>query len=255
MTIDLMNASPSWLFCIVLISAMIGMALLGFRLRPQKPFASLGAFEGAVFGLLGLLLAFTFGMSASRYDSRRLVIVEEANKITTAYLRSSMYVDSVRDELRKNFKGYLEARIAYHDAYGDSARCRAANDSAASYASRLWAIATTQSRNPANLSASNQMIPGLNLMLDIAVSRDAALHAQIPNSIIYLLFILALCCSFFVGISACRNNKMNWPIIIGFCLLVMCVVYTILDLDRPYRGFIRSDQNETYIRAIRKIMQ
>jgi len=255
MTIDLMNASPSWLFCIVLISAMTAMALLGFKLRPQKSFASLGAFEGSVFGLLGLLLAFTFGMSASRYDARRLVIVEEANKISTAFLRSNMYVDSVRDGFREDFRHYLEARISYHDAYGDTTRCRIANDSATKYIARLWARATSQSRLPNNLSASNQMIPGLNFMFDIAVSRDAALHAQIPNSIIYLLFILAMCCSFFVGISTSRDNKVNWPVILGFCLLVTCVVYTILDLDRPYRGFIKSDQNEKYIRAVRGIMR
>src|SRR5258705_11800705 len=45
-----------------------------------------GAVEAAVFGLLGLLLAFTFSGAAERFDTRRHLIVEGANAIGTAYL-------------------------------------------------------------------------------------------------------------------------------------------------------------------------
>jgi hypothetical protein len=37
--------------------------------------AGLGAVEGAVFALLGLLIAFTFSGAASRFDTRRQLIV------------------------------------------------------------------------------------------------------------------------------------------------------------------------------------
>src|SRR5262249_8868795 len=46
-----------------------------------------GAVDGAVFALLGLLLAFTFSGASSRFDTRRQLIVEETNDIGTAYLR------------------------------------------------------------------------------------------------------------------------------------------------------------------------
>ena len=49
--------------------------------------AGLGTVEGAVFGLLGLLIAFTFSGAASRFDTRRELIIEETNNIGTAYLR------------------------------------------------------------------------------------------------------------------------------------------------------------------------
>src|ERR1700675_930574 len=49
--------------------------------------AGVGAIDGAVFGLLGLLVAFTFSGAASRFDARRQLVVEEANAIGTAYLR------------------------------------------------------------------------------------------------------------------------------------------------------------------------
>jgi hypothetical protein len=36
----------------------------------------LGPVEGAIFGLLGLLVAFTFSSAAARFDARRLLIVQ-----------------------------------------------------------------------------------------------------------------------------------------------------------------------------------
>jgi hypothetical protein len=255
MNLRFFDSYPTWVICFVLMAAMLAMALLGIMVRPKRSYASLGALEGSLFGLLGLLLAFTFSMSASRYDTRREVIVEEANDIGTAVLRADMYVDSERVAFRKDFNGYLEARIAYHDAALDTVKRRTANDDAARYAALLWKRSTALSRNPANLSASNQMVPALNAMFDIATTRDAALNAQIPASIIILLFIISICCSFFVGMSFSKDQRTNWPMIIGFCLLTMCVVYTIIDLDRPYRGLIRGDKNEKYIRSLRGMLQ
>ena len=54
---------------------------------PEGARAGVGAIDGAVFGLLGLLVAFTFSGAASRFDARRQLVVEEANAIGTAYLR------------------------------------------------------------------------------------------------------------------------------------------------------------------------
>ena len=45
-------------------------------------------FEGAMLGVLGLLLAFTMSMGAARFDMRRQLVVEESNAIGTTWLRS-----------------------------------------------------------------------------------------------------------------------------------------------------------------------
>jgi hypothetical protein len=45
-----------------------------------------GVVEGAVFALLGLLIALTFTGAASRFEARRSLITEEANAIGAAYL-------------------------------------------------------------------------------------------------------------------------------------------------------------------------
>ena len=66
--------------------------------------------------LLGLLLAFTFSMSNSRFDNRRQLVIEEANAIGTAILRTDFYPDSVRKLLRASLKEYVENRIAFYRA-------------------------------------------------------------------------------------------------------------------------------------------
>ena len=48
------------------------------------------ALQGATLGLLALLLGFTFAMAVSRFDNRKSVIMEQANAIGTAELRSRL---------------------------------------------------------------------------------------------------------------------------------------------------------------------
>ena len=62
----------------------------GIRWRNRNGESSLGGsgtVEAAVFGLMGLLIAFTFYGAETRFETRRSLIVDEANAIATAYLR------------------------------------------------------------------------------------------------------------------------------------------------------------------------
>jgi hypothetical protein len=58
---------------------------------------------------MGLLIAFTFSGAASRFDTRRQLVVEEANAIGTAYLRLDLLPASAQSALRESFRRYLEA--------------------------------------------------------------------------------------------------------------------------------------------------
>src|SRR5262245_4230559 len=82
-----------------LIAVLLGISVFGFLLigrrlgrrhdtgDPESGHAGLGAVDGAVFGLLGLLIAFTFSGAAARFDERRLMVVTEVNNLGTAWLR------------------------------------------------------------------------------------------------------------------------------------------------------------------------
>src|SRR5262245_671381 len=74
--------------------------------------AALGAVDGAVFGLMGLMAAFTFSGAASRFDARRTMVIQEANCIGTAWLRIDLLITAAQPPLREKFRSYSAARLA-----------------------------------------------------------------------------------------------------------------------------------------------
>src|SRR5215510_412756 len=84
---------------------------IGLRKIARDPAGAdtgLSVIDGAVFTLLGLIVAFTFSGAASRFDVRRQLIVEEANAIGTAYLRVDLLPPDAQPALRDRFRRYLD---------------------------------------------------------------------------------------------------------------------------------------------------
>jgi hypothetical protein len=72
---------------------------------------SMGAIVGAMLGLLGFMLAFTFCLAASRFNDRREVVLDEANAVGTTYLRAGMLAEPQRQQVRKLLRQYVEVRL------------------------------------------------------------------------------------------------------------------------------------------------
>jgi len=197
-----------------------------------------GPVEGSLLGLLALLLAFTFSMSAARYDARRHVLIEEVNNIGTAILRADLYEPSERAAFRADFKEYVEARIGFHDAGFDEEKVTQNLKLSTDISERLWARAARLGQNPANLIASNQMIPALNDMIDIVTTRNAIRHATVPDSIIWVLFILCAVSSFMIGINRTETKSSMMAVNTVFGLMISACIFLIIDLDRPRHGLI-----------------
>lgn len=74
---------------------------------------------GSMVGLFALLLAFSFGMAGSRFENRKNNLIEEANCIGTAILRSDIYPDSSKIAFRHDFENYLNTRILFFKSNRD----------------------------------------------------------------------------------------------------------------------------------------
>jgi hypothetical protein len=90
-----------------------------FAQDPDGARAGIGVVDGAVFGLLGLLVAFTFSGAGSRFDARRHLVVEEANAIGTAWLRLDLLPSGEQPALRDLFRSYLDTRIEVYASLPD----------------------------------------------------------------------------------------------------------------------------------------
>ena len=125
---------------------LLGMLLLPRSRPPDWPAAAgeaaegavagSGAMEGAVFALLGLLVAFTFSGAAARFDTRRQLIVEETNAIGTAYVRLDLLPADAQPTLRARFRQSLATRLEAYRKLPDVAAVRAALARSATIAGR-----------------------------------------------------------------------------------------------------------------------
>lgn len=252
MNANSLNQTEAWiiallLFILMVISSFVGNKI-GNYIRHKKDTINKPTETSGLLALLFFLLAFTFGMSGDRYDSRRKIVVEEANNIGTAILRSDLYPDSTRTLFRKDFKEYVEARISFHEVGANANEILKADSISQVISSKLWRRASNLAKDPTYLAATQQMIPALNSMIDIATSRLAGEKAKVPQSILIMLFFLALISAFYNGYSEGRKGRIDWLVQIGFCLLVSLVILFTLDLDRPRRGFVNLDvPNQTII--------
>jgi hypothetical protein len=256
MDTSMLNQTDAWviallLFIIMLVASYTGK-LTGNYIRNKRHTEEKLTETSPLIALLFFLLAFTFGMSGERYDSRRKIVVEEANDIGTALLRSDLYPDSTRTLFRKDFKEYVEARISYYQVGADVKGILKADSLSQVISSKLWKRASALSKDPANLAATQQMIPALNAMIDVTTSRLVGEKAKVPESILMMLFFLALISAFYGGYSEGRRGKMDWIVQVGFCLLVSLVILFTLDLDRPRRGFVNLDAPNQTIIDLRK---
>ena len=247
MEISLIHATDALVICIILFLGMLVMVPLGraagklWTHEENEPKAGVSSLQNALFGLSAFILAFTFGMSATRYANVRDIIVNESNDIGTALLRSDLYPDSVRDEFRADFKKYIDARISFYNSVTDTVLFKKAKDEAGQLLSLIWARAAQQSKQPNMLIPSNNMIQALNNMFNSAASVEMTLYARVPDPIVYMLFLFALITSFIGGFTSTGIRPKDWIIIVVFALLSSMVTYITLDLGRPMRGIIKAN--------------
>lgn len=227
------------LFLLMLAAIKAGFA---FGSKKAKPEGDHSGILSSLLGLLALLLAFTFGMSGARYESRKSNMIQEANDIGTAILRADIYPDSLKKLYREDFKKYVDARMRYFESGRDDAKIKASVIETGAISKRLWERTTQLAQNKDFLVQSNMMIPALNSMFDIASTTNVAYSASVPESIVYLLLIFSIVISFYIGYSSAAKQSLETVFVFGFCLLTCVVIYITLDLDRPRRGIINLQQ-------------
>ena len=95
----------------VFLSILGGIRLGAIMKQPEEGEASIGSIVGASLGLLAFLLAFTFNMTANRYDQRKQLLMDDENAIATAYRRAGMLPQSSAAETRALLREYLDLRV------------------------------------------------------------------------------------------------------------------------------------------------
>jgi hypothetical protein len=233
---------------ILLCLGMGGSLEAGYRLgkrrlekHPESKTEGSGAVDSSIFGILGLILAFTFTGTLSRFENRTNLVLKEANAIGTAYLRLDLLPKSDRDKLRPLYKEYVQSRINLYENYENRQLSNSYFRQGLKLQSQIWETANASvlvGKNPGIISL---VLSSTNDMIDVANERLQATRTHPPAIVYVLLFTLALASAFLVGQSMSANQRRPLSYMIMFCVTISAITYIILDLEYPRLGLIKID--------------
>jgi hypothetical protein len=251
------------LYAILLFLGMLVLIETGRRLAIRRRSeesegerSSLGAIEGAVFALFGLLMAFTFSGAASRFNEKRMLIADEANTIETAYLRLHLVAQEAQPKLRQLFRRYLDSRLETYRKLPDMQAAGLELANSKQIQEEIWTGAIAAIRLPSSDPAAGWLLPpALNNMIDIVTTRTMALQVHPPRVIYALLFGLGLICSLLAGYRMASHQRRSWVHILGFAVITVIVVYVMLDIEYPRTGLIRLEAADEVLVKVREGMK
>ncbi len=241
-----LDVLPLW--GVFVIELAIGWAALeaGYRLgrwrhaiTTEEKDAPVGAMVAAILGLVAFMLAFTFGMAASRFDAKRQTVLEEANAIGTTYLRARLLPEPQKTEVAKLLRDYVDLRIRavqegnVADAIAESEKLQ----------DLIWQQAVTAADKDRGSLMTGLFVQSLNEMIDVHAKRMlTGLRSRIPLTIWFGLFSLSAlgigAMGYQAGLSATRRSPAMMALVVAFA----GVLFLIVDLDRGREGFLTVDQ-------------
>lgn len=243
-------------FASILVAMEIGRRF-GKRERkhdPEEAGSGTGSVEAAVFGLMGLLIAFTFSGAASRFDARRQLIVEESNTIGTAYLRIDLLPAHAQPALRDEFRRYIDARLETYRKIPDLTAVDEEMHRAETLQREIWTQAVAGCKETGSPAVTTLVLGSLNQMIDISTTRNEGAQMHPPKVIYVMLVVLLLACSLLAGNAMAVSKMRNWVHIVGFTVTVSLALFLILDLEYPRIGWIRVDAWDRVLIALRESM-
>lgn len=234
------------ILCLALFASMLIGLEYGRRLGKRRVLAEgssgndTGAIDSAVFGLFGLIVAFTFYGAAARFDERRHLIVEEANAIGTAYLRTDLAPPALQPQLKDAFRRYVDSRLVVYRRVDDAGTYKASLERSAKIQNEIWSLAVAAgSRADSQPSANILLLPAVNQMIDITTTRAMAIRTHPPSVIFVMLVGLALASSLLAGYSMANSATRNWLHIICFAGVTTFSICIIVDYEYPRLGLIQ----------------
>jgi hypothetical protein len=242
MTTDLNNYQllPVFLVSLVVILAAAEIGRwLGVRGGGEENVPTL---EGAVLGLLALMIGFTFAMALSRFELRRDAVLDEANAIGTTALRARLLPAPHNAECLKLLKDYVQVRLDLTQRALSPGELNAAITRSNAIQGGLWQQAKVVAAADTGMVPTGLFIQSLNEMIDNQEKHLNAIRDRVPNIVFLTLYAVAATASAFAGYASGSGERPSRLPVYVMIILVCGVIVMIQDLDRPFTGFITNSQ-------------
>lgn len=225
---------------LALLVTMLGSLEAGYRLgrrrAARKEHPNLATVQGAVLGLLGLLLAFAFSGATSRFIERQDVLVREANALGTAALRAELLPTEQAAAARAALRDYAEDRVRLFEQAG------AGDDPALlerlrAHQQRLWRAAVEGVR--IHPWTAQSVLPPVNDVIDLLTTRDSIVSRHLPYPVVGLLVACAGLSLATIGYAASAFGRRQGFIAGALAVLIASALWVTIDLDYGRHGLIR----------------
>jgi MFS family permease len=229
---------PAWVIFVgttvlILLSIYVGVFLARFRRKrfPQEKETSVSTLVGATTALLAFLLAFTFGLAASRFDAKRAFLLDEVNAIGTAFLRTGLIPEPHRTAVRALLQEYVDLRVelVQHPEKAEQLVQRSGELQGLMW-SHAEALVNADLQNPPLVAL---FVSALNEMFDMQTKRiTVGVFYQMPSALWIALFALIVFSTLAVGYLLGTSDRASWLLVLLLSLALATVVLLIVDLDR-----------------------
>lgn len=226
---------------VVLLSVEGGYWLGRYRRRrsEDEKETPVGAIVGATLGLLGFVLAFTFGLAASRFDARRQIVVEEANAIGTTYLRAGFLPDGRGVKIRTLLGQYVDVRLEVVRTGNIDQVLRRSEE----LHRELWREAESAGQQYPGSIVVGLFIQSLNETIDVHSKRVlVGLQNRLPGVLWVTLYLVTMLTMAGVGYHEGLSKSKRSLAILVLVLTFSAIMTLVADLDRPREGFLRVSQ-------------
>lgn len=237
-----------WVFAITIAVVLLGLAELGYRIglrlfaaKDEARRSQIGGVQGAVLGLLGLLLGFTFSMAVNRYETRRDLVLQEANTVGTTWLRAGLLPEAHRGPVKALLRRFVDVRIEYQKVSDQPEKIAEGLRLSGELEAELWKHAEAAALEaPTPITAT--FIVTLNEMIDTDAERIAAHRNRIPEAVWLLLILVAAfgCLTSAYGSGAHGVRSAFTGAFLP--LLITVVIVMIFDLLNTHQGFVGINQ-------------
>jgi hypothetical protein len=204
--------------------------------------APIGSVVGASLGLLAFMLAFTFQIVDNRYNERKKLLLDEVTTIRTTYLRAGLIPEPYKSSTRKFLVEYTDLRASITDEFTPQQidhlkiRSQVILDSLWNYSEVLGA----QDRSSESYSLYMGSVNDLNEIFNHRVT--FTFEYKIPFTILFILAIITLFSMFLLGYQFGISGKRNNVVTVIISIIFASLMWLILALDSPEKGFMRLNQ-------------
>ena len=244
MAIDLHDYSLSIIFLVsvvFMLAASEAGRLLGVRAIGRGG-DDVSTLEGAILGLLALMISFTFAMALSRFEARRDAVLIEANAIGTTALRARLLPAPHNVDINKLLQEYVRIRLDITQHVPSPMELNTAIKRSNEIQEALWQQTKLVAAKDSGMVPTGLFIQTLNEMIDNQGKRLEALRNRVPNTVLMALYGVAIVASALAGYAnGLEARRVRLPVYVTG-LLVASVILLIQDLDRPNAGFVKTSQ-------------